>query len=50
MAFILVFIPWLVLIQPTLAAFGVTTAGSSFRVDTGGGLVFDVNKYGRRNT
>jgi hypothetical protein len=30
--------------RTALAAFGVTTAGSAFRVDTGGGLVFDVNK------
>jgi hypothetical protein len=31
-------------IQICLAAFGVTTAGNSFRVDTDAGLVFEVNK------
>jgi hypothetical protein len=35
----------LAVLQPTLAAFGVVSTGSAFRVDTGGGLVFDVNKY-----
>jgi hypothetical protein len=27
-----------------LAAFGITTSGNGFRVDTGGGLVFDISK------
>jgi rhamnogalacturonan endolyase len=34
-------------LQPVLAAFGVTSTGNAFRVDTAGGLVFDVNKYVR---
>jgi hypothetical protein len=32
-------------LDPVLAAFGVTSTGNAFRVDTAGGLVFDVNKY-----
>jgi len=31
-------------IQPALAAFGISTAGNDLKVDTGGGLVFEVNK------
>jgi hypothetical protein len=27
------------------AAFGVTTVGSSFRVDTDAGLIYDIAKY-----
>lgn len=28
-----------------MAAFGVTTVGSSFRVDTDAGLIYDIAKY-----
>jgi rhamnogalacturonan endolyase len=45
MAIAVVFLAFSAVIQTCLAAFGVTTAGNSFRVDTDGGLVFDVNKY-----
>lgn len=33
------------LIGSALAAFGVTSTGNGFRVDTGAGLVFVVSKY-----
>jgi hypothetical protein len=47
MALTLILLYWLAFVQSALAAFGVTTVGSSLRVDTGAGLVFDVNKYDR---
>jgi hypothetical protein len=36
---------WFTILEACYAAFGVTTNGNSFHVDTAGGLVFDVNKY-----
>jgi uncharacterized protein YabE (DUF348 family) len=45
MVFNLILFSLLAIFQTALAAFGVTSNGNSFRVDTAGGLVFDVNKY-----
>ena len=39
------------IVGKALAAFGVTSTGNGFKVDTGAGLVFVVSKYvGHRNT
>jgi hypothetical protein len=44
MSFVLLVTLFFAALRPVLAAFGVTSTGNAFRVDTAGGLVFDVNK------
>jgi len=40
------FVLCVALVRPALAAFGISNTANGFRVDTAGGLTFDVNKYG----